>query len=102
MFTFAGFAKKSKPTPIILRSLKLCVARAICSKTLGNPRKRNRLFMRVSLFWRLGLTYLALALAVFAGIYWSSAAGVSSDDAAAVRRSLSLAAAVIFELRVVV
>jgi len=35
--------------------------------------------MRVSLFWRLGLTYLALALAVFAGIYWSSAAGVSSD-----------------------
>jgi two-component system phosphate regulon sensor histidine kinase PhoR len=49
--------------------------------------------MRVSLFWRLGLTYLALALAVFAGIYWSSAAGVSSDAAAAVRHSLWLAAA---------
>jgi len=49
--------------------------------------------MRVSLFWRLGLTYLALVLAVFAGIYWSSAAGVSSDAAAAVRHSLWLAAA---------
>src|SRR3979490_1873290 len=93
MFTFAGCEKKSKPTPIILRSLNMCVARAICSKTLGNPRKRNRLFMRVSLFWRLGLTYLALALAVFAGIYWSGAAGVSSDAAAAVRHSLWLAAA---------
>jgi methyl-accepting chemotaxis protein len=52
--------------------------------------------MRVSLFWRLGLTYLALVLAVFAGIYWSSAAGVSSDAAAAVRHSLWLAAAGIF------
>src|SRR5467141_2919258 len=102
MFTFAGCEKKSKPTPIILRSLKLCVARAICSKTLGNPRKRNRLFMRVSLFWRLGLTYLALVLAVFAGIYWSSAAGVSSDAAAAVRHSLWLAAAGIFVITVVV
>src|SRR6266404_6112354 len=102
MSTFAGCGKKSKPTPIILRSLKLCVARAICSKTLGNPRKRNRLFMRVSLFWRLGLTYLALVLAVFAGIYWSSAAGVSSDAAAAVRHSLWLAAAGVFVITVVV
>ena len=58
--------------------------------------------MRVSLFWRLGLTYLALALAVFAGIYWSSAAGVSSDAAAAVRHSLWLAAAGIFVITVVV
>jgi two-component system phosphate regulon sensor histidine kinase PhoR len=49
--------------------------------------------MSVSLFWRLGLIYLALVLAVFAGIYWSSAAGVSSDTAAAVRHSLWLAAA---------
>src|SRR6266446_5388747 len=102
MSTSVGCEKKSKPTPIILRSLKLCAARAICSKTLGNPRKRNRLFMRVSLFWRLGLTYLALVLAVFAGIYWSSAAGVSSDAAAAVRHSLWLAAAGIFVITVVV
>src|SRR5712664_1852852 len=102
MSTSAGCEKKSKATPIILRSLKLCVARAICSKTLGNPRKRNRLFMRVSLFWRLGLTYLALVLAVFAGIYWSSAAGVSSVAAAAVRHSLWLAAAGIFVITVVV
>ena len=58
--------------------------------------------MRVSLFWRLGLTYLALVLAVFAGIYWSSAAGVSSDAAAAVRHSLWLAAAGIFVITVVV
>ena len=58
--------------------------------------------MRVSLFWRLGLTYLALALAVFAGIYWSSAAGVSSDAAAAVRHSLWLAAAGIFVITAVV
>jgi len=58
--------------------------------------------MRVSLFWRLGLTYLALALAVFAGIYWSSAAGVSSVAAAAVRHSLWLAAAGIFVITVVV
>jgi len=36
MSTSAGCEKKSKATPIILRSLKLCVARAICSKTLGN------------------------------------------------------------------
>ncbi len=26
--------------------------------------------VRVSLFWRLGLTYLALVLAVFTGVYW--------------------------------
>ena len=58
--------------------------------------------MRVSLFWRLGLTYLALVLAVFAGIYWSSAAGVSSVAAAAVRHSLWLAAAGIFVITVVV
>jgi two-component system, OmpR family, phosphate regulon sensor histidine kinase PhoR len=58
--------------------------------------------MRVSLFWRLGLTYLALVLAVFAGIYWSSAAGVSSDAAAAVRHSLWLAAASIFVITAVV
>jgi len=58
--------------------------------------------MRVSLFWRLGLTYLALVLAVFAGIYWSSAAGVSSDAAAAVRHSLWLAAAGILVITAVV
>jgi two-component system phosphate regulon sensor histidine kinase PhoR len=58
--------------------------------------------MRVSLFWRLGLTYLALELAVFAGIYWSSAAGVSSDAATAVRHSLWLAAAGIFVITAVV
>ena len=41
--------------------------------------------MRVSLFWRLGLIYLALVLAVFTGVYWFSATRVPSDVAAAVR-----------------
>ena len=48
--------------------------------------------MRVSLFWRLGLIYLALVLAVFTGVYWFSATRVPSDVAAAVRHSLWLAA----------
>ena len=48
--------------------------------------------MRVSLFWRLGLIYLALVLAVFTGVYWLSATRVPSDVAAAVRHSLWLAA----------
>jgi two-component system phosphate regulon sensor histidine kinase PhoR len=50
----------------------------------------------VSLFWRLGLTYLVLVLAVLAGVYWLIAAGVSSDSAAVVRRSLWLGALGIF------
>ena len=48
--------------------------------------------MRVSLFWRLGLTYLALVLAVLAGVYWIIARGISSDSAAVVRHSLWLGA----------
>jgi two-component system, OmpR family, phosphate regulon sensor histidine kinase PhoR len=48
--------------------------------------------VRVSLFWRLGLTYLVLVLAILAGIYWLITAGASSDVAAAVRHSLWLAA----------
>ena len=48
--------------------------------------------MRVSLFWRLGLIYLALVLAVFTGVYWFSATRVPSDVAAAARHSLWLAA----------
>jgi two-component system phosphate regulon sensor histidine kinase PhoR len=48
--------------------------------------------VRVSLFWRLGLIYLALVLAVFSGVYWFSATRVPSDVAAAVRHSLWLAA----------
>ena len=48
--------------------------------------------MRVSLFWRLGLTYLALVLAVLAGVYWLIARRVSSDSAAVVRHSLWLGA----------
>jgi two-component system phosphate regulon sensor histidine kinase PhoR len=48
--------------------------------------------VRVSLFWRLGLTYLALVLAVLAGISWFFADGASSGTAVAVRRSLWLAA----------
>jgi two-component system phosphate regulon sensor histidine kinase PhoR len=48
--------------------------------------------VRVSLFWRLGLTYLVLVLAILAGVYWLLAAGASSDVAAAVRYSLWLAA----------
>ena len=48
--------------------------------------------MRVSLFWRLGLIYLALVLAVFTGVYWFSATRVPSDVASAVRHSLWLAA----------
>ena len=48
--------------------------------------------MRVSLFWRLGLTYLALVLAVLAGVYWLIARRVSSDSAAEVRHSLWLGA----------
>ncbi len=48
--------------------------------------------MRVSLFWRLGLTYLALVLAVLAGVYWIIARRVSSDSAAVVRHSLWLGA----------
>jgi two-component system phosphate regulon sensor histidine kinase PhoR len=48
--------------------------------------------VRVSLFWRLGLIYLALVLAVFTGVYWFSATRVPSDVAAAVRHSLWLAA----------
>jgi two-component system phosphate regulon sensor histidine kinase PhoR len=46
----------------------------------------------VSLFWRLGLSYLALVLAVFAGVYWLIAAGVPSDSAAVVRHWLWLGA----------
>ncbi len=48
--------------------------------------------MRVSLFWRLGLTYLALVLAVLAGVYWIIARGISSDSAVVVRHSLWLGA----------
>ncbi len=48
--------------------------------------------MRVSLFWRLGLTYLALVLAVLAGVYWIIARRVSSDSAVVVRHSLWLGA----------
>jgi len=48
--------------------------------------------VRVSLFWRLGLTYLALVLAVLAGVYWIIARGISSDSAAVVRHSLWLGA----------
>ena len=48
--------------------------------------------MRVSLFWRLGLTYLALVLAVLAGVYWLIARRVCSDSAAVVRHSLWLGA----------
>jgi two-component system phosphate regulon sensor histidine kinase PhoR len=48
--------------------------------------------VRVSLFWRLGLTYLALVLAVLAGVYWLIARRVSSDSAAEVRHSLWLGA----------
>jgi two-component system phosphate regulon sensor histidine kinase PhoR len=48
--------------------------------------------VRVSLFWRLGLIYLALVLAVFTGVYWFSATRLTSDVAAAVRHSLWLAA----------
>jgi two-component system phosphate regulon sensor histidine kinase PhoR len=48
--------------------------------------------VRVSLFWRLGLIYLALVLAVFTGVYWFSATRVPSDVASAVRHSLWLAA----------
>jgi two-component system phosphate regulon sensor histidine kinase PhoR len=48
--------------------------------------------VRVSLFWRLGLIYLALVLAVFTGVYWFSAARAPSDVASAVRHSLWLAA----------
>jgi two-component system phosphate regulon sensor histidine kinase PhoR len=47
--------------------------------------------VRVSLFWRLGLIYLALVLAVFTGVYWFSATHVTSDVSAAVRHSLWLA-----------
>lgn len=47
--------------------------------------------MRLSVFWRLGLAYLALVLAILAGIYWLIAAGVSSDAAAVARHSLWLA-----------
>jgi len=48
--------------------------------------------VRVSLFWRLGLTYLALVLAVLAGVYWIIARRVSSDSAVVVRHSLWLGA----------
>jgi len=48
--------------------------------------------VRVSLFWRLGLAYLLLVLAILAGVYWLIAANVSPDAAAVVRHSLSLAA----------
>jgi two-component system phosphate regulon sensor histidine kinase PhoR len=52
--------------------------------------------VRVNLSWRLGLTYLALMLAVFAGVYWASVAGVSSETLAAVRHALWLAAVGVF------
>jgi two-component system, OmpR family, phosphate regulon sensor histidine kinase PhoR len=47
--------------------------------------------VRVSLFWRLGLAYLALVLAILLGAYWLIASGVSSDAAAVARHSLWLA-----------
>src|SRR4030081_1780108 len=56
----------------------------------------------MTLFWRLGLTYLALVVAVFAGVYWFSTADVSWDTAVAVRHSLRVAALGIFILTAVV
>ena len=41
--------------------------------------------MRISLFWRLGLTFLVLVLAILAGVYWFISASVSPDAAAVVR-----------------
>src|SRR3981081_1532251 len=56
----------------------------------------------MTLFWRLGLTYLALAVAVVAGVYWFSTSDVSWDTAVAVRHSLRVAALGIFILTAVV
>ena len=48
--------------------------------------------MRLSLFWRLGLSFLALVLAILAGAYWSISASVTPNAAAVVRHALWLAA----------
>ena len=48
--------------------------------------------MRISLFWRLGLTFLVLVLAILAAAYWSISASVTPNAAAVVRHALWLAA----------
>lgn len=48
--------------------------------------------MRISLFWRLGLTFLALVLAILAGAYWLISVSVTPNAAAVVRHALWLAA----------
>jgi hypothetical protein len=44
------------------------------------------------LFWRLGLTFLVLVLAILAGAYWSISVSVTPNAAAVVRHALWLAA----------
>jgi two-component system phosphate regulon sensor histidine kinase PhoR len=48
--------------------------------------------VRISLFWRLGLTFLVLVLAILAAAYWSISASVTPNAAAVVRHALWLAA----------
>jgi len=48
--------------------------------------------VRISLFWRLGLTLLGLALAILGGAYWFISASVLPDAAAVARHALWLAA----------
>ena len=48
--------------------------------------------MRISLFWRLGLTFLGLALAILAGASWFISASVSPEAAAVARHTLWVAA----------
>jgi two-component system phosphate regulon sensor histidine kinase PhoR len=58
--------------------------------------------VRISLFWRLGLTFLVLVLAILGGIYWFISASVSRDAAAVVRHALWLAALGVLIVTVVV
>jgi two-component system, OmpR family, phosphate regulon sensor histidine kinase PhoR len=48
--------------------------------------------VRISLFWRLGLTFLGLALAILAGASWFISASVSPEAAAVARHTLWVAA----------
>jgi two-component system phosphate regulon sensor histidine kinase PhoR len=48
--------------------------------------------VRISLFWRLGLTFVGLALAILAGASWFISASVSPEAGAVARHALWLAA----------
>lgn len=55
------------------------MVRATCSKAPRNLNNRNESSVRVSLFWRLGLTYMALVLAVLVCVDWFAARLLRAD-----------------------